>query len=99
MTSWRISCSRCASFLTAPIADGADQIAAKEALDLGWDLQVILPFARAEYRASLSDEPARERFDALVERASCVLELPGHSGNQLDAYVMTGRATVSHCDL
>ena len=35
----------------------------------------------------------------LMKRASCLLELPGHSERLLDAYVMTGRATVSHCDL
>jgi hypothetical protein len=83
----------------SPIADGADQIAAEIALELGWELQVVLPFARAEYRASLANHGARERFDALMERATCVLELPGHSQSQLDAYVMTGRATVAHCDL
>ena len=27
-----------------------------------------------------------------------VLELPGDPANALDAYVMTGRATVAHCD-
>ena len=63
----------------SPIADGADQIAAEVALKLGWELQVVLPFARAEYRASLANDGARERFDALIERASCVLELPGDS--------------------
>ena len=28
-----------------------------------------------------------------------MLELPGDSGRELDAYVMTGRATVAHCDI
>ncbi len=37
----------------------------------------MLPFERAEYRASLANHGARERFDALLERATCVLELPG----------------------
>jgi hypothetical protein len=83
----------------SPLADGTDQIAAQAALDLGWELQVVLPFGRAEYRASLANERARERFDALIGRASCILELPGESDSQLDAYVMTGRATVAHCDL
>jgi hypothetical protein len=81
------------------IADGADQIAAEVALELGWELQAILPFGRDEYRASLADDEARRRFDALLARASCILELPGHSQNQLDAYVISGRATVAHCDM
>ena len=83
----------------SPIADGADQIAAEVALELGWELQVVLPFNRAEYRATLANQGARQRFDALLERADCILELPGHGETQADAYVMTGRATVAHCDL
>jgi hypothetical protein len=82
----------------SPIADGADQIAAELALELGWELQAVLPFAREQYRASLANDPARERFDTLLGRATCVLELPGDLDDSLDAYVMTGRATVAHCD-
>ncbi len=83
----------------SPIADGADQIAAEVALELGWELQAILPFERAHYRSSLANHGARERFDALLERATCLLELPGDPTDSLDAYVMTGRATVAHCDV
>ncbi len=83
----------------SPIADGADQVAAEVALELGWELQAVLPFERAYYRSTLANHGARERFDALLERATCVLELPGAAGQDLDAYVMTGRATVSHCDI
>jgi hypothetical protein len=83
----------------SPIADGADQIAAEVALELGWELQAILPFERCYYRASLANDAARDRFDALLSRASCILELPGNEAHSLDAYVMTGRATVSHCDI
>jgi len=83
----------------SPIADGADQIAAEVALELGWELQVVLPFNRAEYRATLANQGARERFDELLQRANCILELPGGGETQLDAYVMTGRATVAHCDM
>ena len=83
----------------SPIADGADQIAAEVALELGWELQAILPFERAHYRASLANDAARERLDALLDRATCLLELPGDPSHTLDAYVMTGRATVAHCDV
>ena len=83
----------------SPIADGADQIAAEVALDLGWQLQAILPFRRADYRSSLANHGARGQFDSLLERATCTLELPGDEGAEIDAYVMTGRATVAHCDV
>jgi hypothetical protein len=83
----------------SPVADGADQITAELALELGWELQAILPFEREAYRASLANHGARERFDALIERTVCLLELPGDPSHTLDAYVMTGRATVAHCDV
>ena len=82
----------------SPIADGADQIAASIALELGWELQAVIPFARDVYRASLANDAGRERFDRLVEQAYCVLELPGDLNDSVDAYVMIGRATVAHCD-
>ena len=83
----------------SPVADGADQIAAEVALELGWELQAILPFERSAYRASLANEAARKRLDALLGQAACLLELPGDPSHTLDAYVMTGRATVAHCDV
>ena len=85
-------------FISA-IADGADQIAADSALSLGWELQAILPFRRDDYRGSLADPESRERFDALIGRASRVLELPGGTPGNVEAYVMAGRATVAHCDI
>jgi hypothetical protein len=83
----------------SPIADGADQIAAQVALDMGWELQAILPFARDSYRRSLANDTAREQFDSLLARSTSVLELPGDPAHSLDAYVMTGRGTVAHCDV
>lgn len=82
-----------------PIADGADQIAAEVALDLGWELQAVLPFARDYYRSTLTDDDARESFDALLQRSDRVLELPGEEGHEPEGYAMVGRATVAHCDL
>lgn len=81
------------------LADGADQISAEVALELGWELQAILPFERTVYRATLANDEARERFDHLLDRAATLLELPGDPDQSLDAYVMTGRAIVAHCDV
>lgn len=83
----------------SPLADGADQIAAEIALRLGFELHAMLPFDRERYRTEMSDEEGRVRFDALLSRSTCVLELPGESSNHLESYVMAGRATVAHCDL
>ena len=82
----------------SPLADGSDQIAAGLALDLGYELQAILPFDRATYRATLHNSGLK-RFDELIERATCVLELPGEPQGELRAFVMAGRGTVAHCDV
>ncbi|MEO6113239.1 MAG: hypothetical protein ABIP07_02160 [Sphingomicrobium sp.] len=84
--------------MVSPLADGADQIAAEIALSNGYELQVVLPFSKAESRAALTPA-SRAAFDRLAEKAHCLLELPGDPANPLDAYVMVGRATVAHCDL
>ena len=89
----------CQLRFVSPIADGADQIAAEVALELGWELQSILPFEHSAYRESLANDDARTRFDTLLGRSASLLELPGDPADGLDAYVMTGRATVAHCDL
>ena len=83
----------------SPLADGADQIAARVAVELGFELHVVLPFARVVYRRELADDASRSAFDELLGKASCVLELPGEHEQPIDAYVMTGRATIAHCDL
>lgn len=82
----------------SPLADGADQIGADIALELGFELHAILPFEREAYRTTLHNS-ALHRFDSLLDHASCVLELPGNLDNQHAAFVMAGRATVSHCDI
>jgi hypothetical protein len=82
----------------SPLADGADQIAAEIALGLGFELQAILPFDRETYRTTLHNSGLR-RFDELICRATCVLELPGEPDDQLKAFVMAGRGTVAHCDV
>jgi len=85
--------------LISPLADGADQICAEEALGLGYALHAVLPFAREAYRRDLNNEVSRAAFDRLLARAERVLELPGKPDGEPDVYVMAGRATVAHCDL
>jgi len=82
----------------SPLADGSDQIAAELALDLGFELQAILPVDRETYRTTLHNSGLR-RFDELICRATCVLELPGEIDGELRAFVMAGRGTVAHCDV
>jgi hypothetical protein len=83
----------------SPLAEGADQVAAEVALELGYSLHAVLPFATADYRGDFSSEESAARFDALIEKAQSVLELPGLRSSEAEAYMMAGRATVAHCDI
>ena len=85
--------------LVSPLADGADQMAAEAGLARGWRLQAILPFARATYIRDFDGHEAQARFIALIERADCVLELPGDPDDDAEAYMAAGRATIAHCDV
>jgi hypothetical protein len=81
------------------LADGADQIAAETALELGFSLQAVLPFARDDYRRDFNRPEAATRYDSLLGKAERVLELPGARDQEPEAYMMAGRATVAHCDV
>src|SRR5689334_1154353 len=81
------------------LADGADQIGAELALELGWELDAVLPFERGFYRTTLVNDAARGQFDALLKRADRVLELPGTPGDEPEGYAMAGRAAVAQSDL
>jgi hypothetical protein len=83
----------------SPLAHGADQMAAQVALDLGFSLHGVLPFAIEDYRRELNGDAAASPFDGLIAKAQTVLELPGTRERELEAYVMAGRATVAHCDV
>ena len=82
----------------SPLAPGADQIAAQAALDAGYALSVIMPFAQSVYAEDF-DASLREGYESLLAQADGVLELPGRRERALDAYVMAGRATVAHAEL
>ena len=60
----------------SPLADGADQLVAEEALRLDIPLIVAMPMARSLYIDDFSATKSRERFDYLCSRAVECHELP-----------------------
>jgi hypothetical protein len=60
----------------SPLAEGADQLVAGVALELGLELVVVLPMPINLYRADFSCATWRDRFDELIVQADEVLELP-----------------------
>lgn len=61
--------------LLSGLAEGADQLVARVALSCGVQLGAVLPMPAPIYRSTL-DESAQEPFEALLARASVVIDLP-----------------------
>lgn len=60
------------------LAQGADRLVARAALDrLHAGLEVVTPFPLATYRADFESAHDRAEFEALLEHAALVYELPG----------------------
>jgi len=76
------------------LADGADQIFARAVLDLGGQLEVIVPAAR--YRDGLP-ESAHDTYDALLSAASAVDRL-GYVESTEDAHMEASRAMLDRAD-
>jgi len=88
---------------TSPLAEGADRLFAEAALDLGYELQCPLPFAREEYCKDFTESagnlsPASiAHFNEILGQAIAVFELDGVSGDS--PYVTVGEVVLSHSDI
>jgi len=67
--------------LLSPLAEGADQLAAEEALALGISLVCILPMSLDRYLESFSSPDALASFHAIYDRADAVytLSMPSYT--------------------
>ena len=72
--------------LISSLAEGADRIAARAALDAGFALDVVLPCPAPIYAQTFVDDASREAFASLSARARATLILPlaGDSAAPLD---------------
>ena len=63
------------------LAEGADQLVAEVALDLGIAFIAPLPMPREQYLSDFGTTNARERFEFFFSRAAEIYELPVTPGN------------------
>jgi hypothetical protein len=63
--------------LLTGLAEGADRIAAQEALELGFRVESVLPFPRPEYEKDFAGPASLHEFGQLLSRSGEVHELPG----------------------
>ena len=81
------------------LAEGADRIGAREALHLGFDLAVPLPFRIQDYKDDFQDPESQEEFGQLLEAATTVLEITGDRSNEGAAYEHAGQTVIDGCDV
>lgn len=62
--------------LITGLAEGADQLVAEVALDLGRQVEAILPMPLSEYEKDFTEPVARVRFRALLARCHRRVEIP-----------------------
>ena len=93
--------------LISPLAEGADQLVASEALELGYSLHVPLPCLPEIYTAAFQRSSQGETedpcagFQRLMARAESVQVIDGSPAIKLDgaAYAAVGRAVLRHADI
>jgi len=92
--------------LISSLAEGADRIAARAALDAGFALDVVLPCPASIYAETFVDDASREEFASLLARARATLVLPlaGDSAAPLDerlpaTFEAAGLTTLAQSDI
>jgi len=93
--------------IISALASGADQWVAEEAINLGFELQSVLPFSREEYLKDFTVPLEAESYKNLLKEASAVLELDGKIGKVEDenrkpdsqSYEAVGRGILNQTDL
>jgi hypothetical protein len=85
--------------LVSALAEGADSIAADEALARDWTLDVVLPFFRADYATDFDIGDVQDAHVQRIARANAVFELPGDRSCENIAYERAGRVVLAQSDI
>jgi hypothetical protein len=86
----------------SPLAEGADRLIAREAVDAGHQLDCVLPFPRDDYATDFAGAANRSEFYALLGSAGEIIELHGsrETPEITDAaYMAAGEHVVEHADV
>ena len=96
--------------LLCPLAEGADRLVARVALECGVQLIVPLPLPRSEYETDFASDASRHEFARLLGQAQTCIQLPLAEGNTLEKirhageprsrqYAAVGAFIVQHCQI
>jgi uncharacterized phage-like protein YoqJ len=92
LASWQERFERVEVF--SPLSIGADRLLVDVALELGYTLVAVVPFAG--YETEFAEED-RRRYHELVQRAARVISLPEHERSRA-AFRLAGEWIVDHTD-
>ncbi len=82
----------CPLVILSPLAEGADRLVARVALDLGARFIVPLPLPPAIYVQDFATDASRAEFQHLLSRAESVFELPILHGSSTAAIAERGES-------
>ena len=85
--------------ILSAIAEGADRLAAEEALTLNYELECSLPFDKEEYSKDFHSDESKTAFCTLMEKASSVQELGGTRNDEGQAYFDAGQSIIRNSDI
>ena len=84
--------------LLSQLAKGADQMAARIGLGLGFGLRTVLPLSPSAYRTDFEGADAA-MFEDLLRRSESVWRPLAGKGSRDQAYALAGEATVAQSDI
>jgi len=96
---WAFAAGEAVVSTISALAEGSDRILAEAGLAQGHPLNVILPFARIDYRRDFESEASRQTFDALLAKAGAVFELNGNREGAERAYEAAGLLMLANADI
>jgi hypothetical protein len=85
--------------LHTPLASGADQLAARSAHAIGYQVSALLPFGADEYRNDFAAGPELDEFEGALDAAHDIVALPGARSDPVGAYVHVGIALIDKADI
>lgn len=89
----------CPVIVLSPLAEGADRLVAREAMDVaGATLEAFLPLPAEDYCTDFATEASRQEFRTLLARAANVT-IAAKQGSRNAAYEAAGQAVIDRADI
>lgn len=85
--------------IISALAEGADEIVARVALNTGCRLTALLPFELKDYESTFSDSKHKSVFRHLMKEADAQIILPGSLRRANAGYVAVGVETLARSDV